>query len=101
MPSARQTRGQGTAMNDTNDEQPDRSPIPRAWREEFDGLKPIRPIAYESPAERSEHARKASLARWAKRLDVARLSVVAFIFLTGCGVPLHNDIDDPGGYAHV
>src|SRR5271165_2900708 len=24
-------------------EQPHREPVPRAWREEFDGLKPIRP----------------------------------------------------------
>jgi len=28
------------------DEQ-DRQPVPRAWREEFDGLKPIRPITYK------------------------------------------------------
>jgi hypothetical protein len=54
-------------MNDA-DEQPDRGPaIPRAWREEFDGFKPIKPRAYEAPAERSERARKASLARWMKR----------------------------------
>lgn len=33
-----------------NDEQPDREPIPRAWHEEFDGLKPIRPIAYKKQA---------------------------------------------------
>jgi hypothetical protein len=24
-------------------------PIPRAWHEEFDGIKPIRPIAYRKP----------------------------------------------------
>jgi hypothetical protein len=28
---------------------PDRGPIPRASREEVDGLKPIRPIAYRKP----------------------------------------------------
>ena len=44
----------------------DRQPVPRAWREEFDRLRPIRPIAYETPAQRSEHARQASLARWSK-----------------------------------
>jgi hypothetical protein len=33
-----------------DDQRPDRGPIPRAWREEFDGLKPIRPIAYKKPA---------------------------------------------------
>jgi hypothetical protein len=55
-------------MNDA-DQQPDRGPaIPRAWHEEFDGLKPIKPHAYETAAERSERARKASLASWAKRL---------------------------------
>jgi len=32
------------------DEQPDRHPIPRALREEFDGLRPIKPIAYKKPA---------------------------------------------------
>ena len=30
-------------MNDTDDEQPEPQLVPRAWREEFDGLKPIRP----------------------------------------------------------
>jgi hypothetical protein len=37
-------------MNDTDGEQPHRRPIPRSWREEFDGLKPIRPIAYRKRA---------------------------------------------------
>jgi hypothetical protein len=36
----------------TDDEQTERRPVPRAWREEFDGLKPIRPIAYKKPAPR-------------------------------------------------
>ena len=35
-------------MND-DDEQPEREPVPRAWREEFDGLKPIRPHARRKP----------------------------------------------------
>jgi len=35
-------------------EQPGRRPFPRAWREEFDGLKPIRPIAYKKPAAKTE-----------------------------------------------
>ena len=64
----------------------DRKPVPRDWREEFDGLKPIKPTAYrKSPAqgkeqppfpkcwdespERSKHARKAALAlKEARRL---------------------------------
>ena len=37
-------------MNDTADEQTDREPIPRAWREEFDGLKRIRPHERIKPA---------------------------------------------------
>jgi len=36
-------------MND-DDEQTERTPIPRAWREEFDGLKPIRPHGPKKPA---------------------------------------------------
>jgi hypothetical protein len=56
----------------TDDEQPEREPIPRALREEFDGLKPHRPHSYESPEERREHARKASLTRWGA--PVSRLS---------------------------
>src|SRR5579864_810854 len=47
--------------DDTGREQPERKPVPR------DGLKPFKPRAYETPAERSERARKANLARWAKR----------------------------------
>ena len=43
-------------MNDTAYEQTDREPIPRAWREEFDGLKPIK-------ANRVQIARRAL--RWA------------------------------------
>jgi len=46
-------------MNDTADEQTDREPIPRAWREEFDGLKPIRPIGYKKPALALKEARRA------------------------------------------
>jgi hypothetical protein len=41
----------------SDDEQPERQTVPRAWREEFDGIKPIRPRSYESPEQRSEHAR--------------------------------------------
>jgi hypothetical protein len=37
-------------MSTIADEQPASRPIPRSWREEFDGLKPIRPIAYRKPA---------------------------------------------------
>jgi hypothetical protein len=33
----------------TDDRQPEREPVPRAWREEFDGIKRIRPIAYRKP----------------------------------------------------
>jgi hypothetical protein len=33
----------------TEDEQ-NRQPVPRAWREEFDGLRPIKPIVYRKPA---------------------------------------------------
>jgi hypothetical protein len=43
-----------------------RQTTPRALLEEFDGLKPAQPIAYESPEQRSEHARKASRTRWAQ-----------------------------------
>ena len=53
-------------MNDTEDEQP----VPRAWREEFDGIKPYKRRMYESPEQRSEHARLASLARWARARKV-------------------------------
>lgn len=35
-----------------NDEQPERHPIPRAWREEFDGVRPIKPITYKKPTPR-------------------------------------------------
>jgi hypothetical protein len=41
----------------SDDERPDRGPTPRAWREEFDGLKPIRPIAYKKPAAKTEEPR--------------------------------------------
>jgi len=34
----------------TDDEQTEREPVPRAWREEFDGLKPIRPHGRKKPA---------------------------------------------------
>jgi hypothetical protein len=34
----------------TDDDQPRHEPVPRAWREEFDGIKPIRPVAYKKPA---------------------------------------------------
>jgi len=44
----------------------ERQPIPRAWREEFDNIKPYKRIARETSAQRSEHARKASLARWSR-----------------------------------
>ena len=37
-------------MMNADDEQPDREPVQRAWREEFDGLRPIKPIAYKKPA---------------------------------------------------
>jgi hypothetical protein len=37
-------------MNDTADEQTDREPIPRAWWEELDGLKPIHPPGRKKPA---------------------------------------------------
>jgi hypothetical protein len=37
-------------MTDADDVQPDHQPVPRAWREEFDGIKPIRPIACHEPA---------------------------------------------------
>jgi hypothetical protein len=30
----------------------------RAWREELDGLKPIRPIVYRKPAPKSEEPRE-------------------------------------------
>ena len=54
-------------MSTSHDEKPEHEPAPRAWREEFDGVKPVQPRRkYESAADRSEHARKASLARWAK-----------------------------------
>jgi len=33
-----------------DDEQPQREPVPRSWREEFDGLKPIRPHGRKKPA---------------------------------------------------
>jgi hypothetical protein len=54
---------------DTDDEQP-RQPVPRAWREEFDGIKPYKRRMYESPEQRHEHARLASLARWAQAREV-------------------------------
>jgi hypothetical protein len=41
---------------DTDDEQP-RQLVPRAWREEFDGIKPYKRRMYESPQQRSRHAR--------------------------------------------
>jgi hypothetical protein len=41
-------------------------PFPRALREEFDGIKPHKRKAYETPAQRSEHARQASLTRWTR-----------------------------------
>jgi hypothetical protein len=47
----------------TDDE---RQPIPRAWREEFDNIKPYKRIARETPAQRSERIRKTNLVRWAK-----------------------------------
>lgn len=40
-------------MNNIDDEQ-DRQPVPRAWREEFDGLKPIRPIVYRRAPKRED-----------------------------------------------
>ncbi len=49
----REVDGEGRrakVMMNADDEQPEREPVPRAWREEFDGLKPIRPIAYKKPA---------------------------------------------------
>ena len=46
-----------TVMMNTDDEQPEREPVPRALRERFDGLKPIRPIACKKPAAKTEEPR--------------------------------------------
>jgi len=40
----------------TSDDTDERGPIPRAWREEFDGLRPIKPIAYKKPAPKANEA---------------------------------------------
>jgi len=42
--------GQDNDRTMTDAEQTDREPVRRAWREEFDGLKPIRPIGRKKPA---------------------------------------------------
>jgi len=42
--------GQNNDRTMTDDEQTNREPVPRAWREEFDGLKPIRPHGRKKPA---------------------------------------------------
>jgi hypothetical protein len=47
--TAKTLRGRLRKMNDTDNEQPECQPIPRAWQEEFDGIKPIRPVAYRKP----------------------------------------------------
>ncbi|MGO9058893.1 MAG: hypothetical protein ACLQU2_16100 [Candidatus Binataceae bacterium] len=39
-------------------DQQDRQPVPRAWREEFDNIKPIRPIVYRKPTAKSEEPRE-------------------------------------------
>ncbi len=59
-------------MKDTDEDEQPRQPVPRAWREEFDGIKPIRPIVYRKPAPKADEAASSTapgLTRLPKRVE--------------------------------